>query len=102
MPLEKLCLNYTKVSDLSPLKGMPLKYLGTANNRVVDLSPLKGMPLTRLEANASRITNLSPIRECPLIELKCDLKVECDGEILRAIRTLKTINGKRVADVLLK
>ncbi|MGA2031345.1 MAG: hypothetical protein ABSG68_03745, partial [Thermoguttaceae bacterium] len=38
----------TKVSDLSPLKGMPLNTLDCIDAPVSDLSPLEGMNLTAL------------------------------------------------------
>jgi len=36
----------------------------------------------------------------PLIILSCDFKPERDGEILRSIKTLATINEKPANDVL--
>ena len=41
----ELDLNNTQVTDLSPLKGLPLTVLGLRNTQVTDLSPLEGMPL---------------------------------------------------------
>ena len=36
----------TRVSDIGPLKGMPLTSLNCAQTPISDLSPLRGMPLT--------------------------------------------------------
>ena len=63
----------TKVSDLSPLKSIPLKYFYFENTSVSDLSPLKGMSLT---------------------SIRCDFNPERDAPILRSIKTLQEINGK--------
>jgi hypothetical protein len=58
-----------KVSDLSPLKGMPLTYLRCINTRVYDLSPLKGMSLTGLECMVTLVSDLSPLKGMPLTKL---------------------------------
>ena len=45
MPLKNLSIG-RRVTDLKPLKGMQLEFLGAiARSRLSDLSPLKGMPL---------------------------------------------------------
>jgi len=77
-----LDLSETSVSDLSPLKGMPLNSLllnGCQNVR--DLSPLRGMPLQQLSLGSTRaiggadvapcmnIHDLSPLHGLPLKEL---------------------------------
>lgn len=71
MKLEKLEMYATDVSDLSPLAGMPLKYLNIASNRgqLRDLRPLAGMPLERLNASSTGIADLSPLRGMPLREV---------------------------------
>ena len=46
--LEVLYIPKTKVTDLSPLKGMKLKYLNLNDIDISDLSPLVGMPLEDL------------------------------------------------------
>jgi hypothetical protein len=98
MPLNSLCLNLTNVSDLSPLKDVPLlNDLRVVNTRVSDLTPLKGMRLSVLFVAGSRVTDLRPIRELPLTDLTCDFRPERDTEILRSIKTLKTINREPVA-----
>ncbi len=77
MKLTTLWFNSTLVSDLSPLKGMPLTGLVFYDTNVSDLSPLKGVPLAGIE---------------------CDFKPERDADILRSIPTLKSINRKPAAD----
>jgi hypothetical protein len=87
------------VSDLSPLKGMPLAGLSVGGVGVSELSPLKGMKLAWLHCNGTKVTDLSPLTGMPLEEIHFDtFKAERDGTILRAIPTLKTINGKPAAE----
>jgi len=83
-----------QLEDLWPLKGMNLTGLDCNHTQVSDLRPLKDMKLTTLHCNATLVTDLSPLKNMPLKELLCDFKPERDAEILRAIKTLETINGK--------
>ncbi len=121
MPLESLNCGYTRVEDLSPLKGLPLTKLQCSMSPVTDLSPLQGLPLQQLLCQETRIRDLSPLADMPLHylscqsteiqdfspllktpvqELRCDYRRERDRNILRALKTLKTINGKPAAEVL--
>ena len=119
MPLNFLCINFTQISDLAPLKNLPLttflcantpvsdltplrgmrlKQLTINKTKVSDLSPLKGMPLEKLECDNSVVTDLSPLKDLPLKNLNCDFQPDRDAKVLRAIKTLQTINGKKAAD----
>jgi Leucine-rich repeat (LRR) protein len=74
---------------------MKLTFLGCYNTKVSDLSPLKGMPLTELYCSNSKVTDLSPLKGMPLKVLHCDFKVGRDDEIVRSLKkTLTEINGK--------
>ena len=72
LPLEYLNLLVAKhdphLTDLSPLKGMPLKtLLMNCRSDLVDLSPLRGMPLSVLNLReCSACEDLSPLGEMPL------------------------------------
>ena len=44
------------MSDLSPLKGMPLKGLYIYGTGVTDLTPLQGMPLEEIRLTPKNIT----------------------------------------------
>lgn len=46
--LQKLVLDEMSVSDLTPLRSLSLIELSILGIRVTDLSPIKGMPLKRL------------------------------------------------------
>jgi Leucine-rich repeat (LRR) protein len=97
MPLTTLYCGGTQVSDLSVLKGMPLTDLRCPQTGVSDLSPLKGMPLTTLWCYETRVSDLSPLRGMPLQEVRCDFKPQRDGDVLRSIKSLETINQKPAA-----
>ena len=72
MPLTGLRFQNTRVSDLSPLKGMPLVSLNCGGARVLGLSPLQGAPLRWLAFDNTRVSDLSPLRGMPLAEVWCD------------------------------
>ena len=72
MPLKWLDLDNTNVSDLTPLKGMSLEGLDLDNTKVSDLTPLKGMPLKWLYLDNTKVSDLSPLKGMPLAGL--DLK----------------------------
>lgn len=57
------------LSDLSPLKGLPLREVCVSHTRVKDLAPLAGMPLTNLNLVGTRVTDLSVLKDMPLREL---------------------------------
>jgi hypothetical protein len=68
MPLRWLSLYQTKVQDLSPLAGMPLEFLHIYETRVEDVSPLRGMPLRWLTP-PHYFTDLTPLKAMPLLWL---------------------------------
>ena len=69
MPLEELTCYQAQVSDLSPLKGMPLRLLNGSDTRVSDLTPLTGMPLKRLNLGNTKVSDLTPLRGMRLVNL---------------------------------
>ncbi len=71
MPLTKLQCGNTQVSDLSPLQGMKLTLLICGSTKVSDLSPLKGMPLTAMFFSFTQVSDLSPLRGMRLTEVAC-------------------------------
>jgi len=68
MPLKYLELSHTPTADLTPLRGMPLENLRLFRTRVSDLSPLQGMRLERLDLSYTQVTDISVLRDMPLIE----------------------------------
>ncbi len=71
MPLSELNCSGTAVSDLSPLKGMRLTALYCTGTAVSDLSPLAGMRLAALYCARTRVSDLSPLRGMRLTGLDC-------------------------------
>ena len=68
---------------------------GSALERLLsDLAPLKDMPLNSLLIKGTSVTDLAPLKDLPLKEIWCDFQAPRDAKILRAIKTLETINGK--------
>ncbi|HEV3255341.1 MAG TPA: protein kinase [Gemmataceae bacterium] len=61
-----------RLSDLSPLKGMPLTMLNcNFNMQLANLSPLKDMKLTGLHCGGTLVSDLSPLRGMKLAFLNC-------------------------------
>jgi hypothetical protein len=78
---------------------MALEELSVAHcGRVTDLAPLRGMPLQLLWWVGSGVTDPSPLKGMPLKEILCDFQRERDAEFLRSLTTLETINGKSAAE----
>lgn len=90
--LESLQLHVTKVTDLSPLKGLHIRKLHIGTTAIRDLSPLRGMPLVELVVNGTKVEDLSPIESKSLKMIRCDFVPERDTKILRAMKQLETIN----------
>ena len=71
MGLTTLHCNGNQVSDLSPLKDIPMVTLNCSGNRIESLEPLRDMPLTVLHCSENRITSLEPLRGKPLKMISC-------------------------------
>lgn len=72
MPLEWLSVAGTPVANLSPLKDKRLRYLDIANTKVEDLSVLRGMPLHTLILNGIRKLDPEVIGALPLKNVRID------------------------------
>ena len=60
--LTAVDLGWNRISDLTPLTGLPLTRLYLTQNQVSDLTPLTGMPLTCLFLADNPIADYTPIR----------------------------------------
>lgn len=70
LPLSSLELWQSKVRDLSPLVGMKLKRLNIGGcTGVSDISALKGMPLESLHMAGVRAADLNALEDAPLTSL---------------------------------
>jgi serine/threonine-protein kinase len=89
----------TAVSDLSPLQGLVLEALDIRFTAVSDLTPLKGLKLRSLIMEGTQVTDLSPIRELPLTWFSFWAMTPArDAEIVRPMNTITVINGGPAAD----
>jgi len=67
IPLSHLDILATKVADLSPIKDMPLKSISMSSTKVADLGPLRGKQLTALNLNCcANVSDISPLKGMPL------------------------------------
>jgi len=101
LPLEWLSIRKSrKLKSLEPLKGLPLKHLNMESTGVSDLTPLRDLPLTSLiihDLRDSRIrtpvTDLTPLKNLKLREIRLVAKnIKTGLEILRNMKTLTVIN----------
>ncbi len=93
--LESLdCGENQKISDLSPLSGLPaLQSLKCSHNQISDLSPLRGLPaLQSLECSSNQISDLSPLCGLPALQsLKCSYNQISDLSPLRGLSALQEL-----------
>jgi hypothetical protein len=101
-PLKRLCFLDNHVSDLSPLRGMPLKILDFERNLAIkDLTPLEGMPLEHLGCAHTDVADLSPLKGMKLKKLSCDQTLVSDLSPLRgmALEEFSVAHCRRVTDL---
>jgi len=101
MPLTFLDCGWTKVSDLSPLQGMHLTVFQCGSTSVSDLSPLKNMPLTFLDCGGTQVSDLSPLKGMPLTRLICAPMRLTDLSPLRGmpLRSLNCSQNHQLSDL---
>ena len=70
IPLTAFVLtSWTKVNDLAPLNGMALTSLNVSYSEVKDLEPLRGAPLRKLDIRATPVSSLVPLSGMPITSL---------------------------------
>lgn len=100
LPLRELDLTGLPVEDISALNGMPLRALMLEGTRVRDLTPLKGMHLEVLKLQSTPVTDLSPIHGMPLRELNLmNLPIEDIGFVRDMPLEILWLVGTRVKDL---
>jgi serine/threonine protein kinase/Leucine-rich repeat (LRR) protein len=73
LPLTtNLDCSFTRVSDLTPISALKLTRLDVTNTKVVNLTPLKGMPLEHLFVQNTQVSDISPLQGLPLRMLTMD------------------------------
>lgn len=100
LPLTELSCSDTLVRDLSPLEGMRLRVLRCANTNVSDLSPLRAMPLERLELSWTKTSSLGPLAGMKLRHLGAEATRVGDLSPLKGAKlTLLNVSNTVVADL---
>ncbi|MFN0195406.1 MAG: SUMF1/EgtB/PvdO family nonheme iron enzyme [Planctomycetaceae bacterium] len=100
IPLTVLTVRSTPVSDLSPLQGMPLTFIDIRSTQVSDLSPLKGMPLTTINFQYTPVSDLSPLKGMPLTAIHMDGVPVSDFSPLKGMKLTKLFcSNVKVADL---
>jgi hypothetical protein len=87
-----------KLVELSPLYKLPLQTLDVSGNPVTNLAALDGTPLTELNCSHTRVIELALVPRGSLAVLSCDADAVRDLEVLKAVPSLREINGKRAED----
>jgi hypothetical protein len=92
--LRRLVLdNMEQLSDLAPLKGIPLTLLDLQEcPQVRDLEPLKGMPLKKFWVFNTGVIDLKPLQGMPLQDIRLTPRNITQGlDVLRDMKSLKTV-----------
>jgi hypothetical protein len=72
VPLTSLDIGQSSVSDLGPLQGAPLEDLDLKASKVADLSALRGAPLKFLNIDDTAVADLSPLADSPIENLSME------------------------------
>ena len=93
--MTSLNVSYAQVSDLSALQGMPLTVLNCNDTQVSDLSVLQGMPLRVLVCGTTKVSDLSALQGMPLTVLNCNDTQVSDLTPLHECQNLNKVNVAR-------
>lgn len=100
LPLAKLDLRETGISDLGPLRGTPLRSLDISSTKVRDLTPLRGMGIETLTIAHNNIGDLWPLQDCPIHELNASDTATLDLSALTGLPlTVLNLDSTRVEDL---
>lgn len=98
--LTAVYLSDTQVSDLTPLKGLPIKELYIERTKVRDLSPLRGMPLTKLYLTGAPVQDLGPLEGLPLTDFNAkDCPVSDISGLRKSPLSMVWLNGCPVSNI---
>lgn len=100
IPFNALDLRGQPISDLKALQGMPLKLLGIEDTRVADLTQLRGMKLEKLYLNNTPVNDPGPLAGMPLTELMLVGTKVKDLKVLKGVPLQSLwLNGTPVSDL---
>ena len=92
-PLRMLWLNETPVESIAALRGAPLVSLTLHKTRVRDLSPLEGSRIQRLHVGETPVDDLSPLAKLNLTRLIfTPAKIKSGIEGIRAMASLRELD----------
>jgi len=97
MPIHKLIIAKSDISDLTPMSRSQLKILDISGSKVRDLSPLVGLKLEHLLMNRSQIDDLAILKKCHIKTLDMDYEPGHE-ELVKSIPGLETLNQMPLAD----
>lgn len=101
MPLLRLGLQEAPFSDLRPLSGLRLEELVITNTHVRDLSPLAGMPIKYLRCNACPLDDFKQVLAFKQLQrIECTIRTATDIKVLRALPELIEINHRPASETL--
>ncbi len=89
LPITRLDVSATKVTDLAPLRGMALTSLKLSDTAVTELSALQGMPLQMLWLGRTKVRDLNPLKGAPLVGLDLERTPVSDFSPLRGMPLTK-------------
>jgi hypothetical protein len=90
IPIRELSLIGCSITDLTPLRDMPLEYLNVPENPITDLSPLRGKGIKMLYLGGTQVADLTPLKNLPLRGLFLDHCADVeDVSVLAEIPTLE-------------
>jgi Leucine-rich repeat (LRR) protein len=69
VPISRLAVVACQVTDLTPLRDLPLEFLDISHNPITDLSPLQGKQIKELYLTSAKVSDLSPLTNLPLKNL---------------------------------
>ena len=93
--ITHLYLNNTNVSDLSPLKGLPLTHLNLLGTRVADISVVKDLNLNTLWLNETRVEDISALKGKSLESLDLTGTPVTDVSALKGMTSLRRLRLSR-------
>jgi Leucine-rich repeat (LRR) protein len=87
--LRFLQLNTDAISDLGPLRGLPLETLILSGAKFIDLSPLEGMPIKSIYLSACK--NLSDVSVLASMQALQNVTVPLHAQKIKALRKLPNL-----------
>lgn len=98
MPLTQLnIVGNRNLTELGPLQGMPLTHFDCFKTSAYDLAPLKGMALNHLKVRETAVVDLSPLQTMPLNYLDCYGLKTIDLSPLRRMKLTRFENANSQA-----